>query len=88
MRQLLPRCARRGPAFIAPRLTTPMWQTARQYSISPEKTSDSSLSDIDPTQLILQKTSQPKPLLKSEDLIFGRNFTGSPPPFPLMCNSY
>jgi branched-chain amino acid aminotransferase len=78
MRQLFPRCAARAPAFFAKRSTLPVWQAARQYSISPEKASDSNLQDIDPAQLVLQKTSQPKPLKNAGELIFGQNFTGSP----------
>lgn len=78
MRQLFPRCAPRAATFLAPRRSPlAMFQAARQYSISPETASETKLQDIDPSQLVLQRTSAPKPLLKAEDLVFGRNFTGS-----------
>jgi branched-chain amino acid aminotransferase len=79
MRQLLPRCAPRAASFFAPRRSTlGFFQAARQYSISPETASETKLQDIDPTQLVLQKTTDPKALKKSEDLVFGQNFTGEP----------
>ena len=79
LRQLLPRCApRAAPAFVAPRRSPlGLFQAAaRQYSISPEAASETKLQEIDPSQLVVQRTSAPKPLKKSEELIFGRNFTG------------
>ncbi|KAK4242743.1 mitochondrial branched-chain-amino-acid aminotransferase [Achaetomium macrosporum] len=76
MRQLLPRCAPRAPAFFAPRRSSiGLFQAARQYSISPEVASETKLQDIDPNQLVVERTANPKPLMKSEDLVFGRNFT-------------
>jgi branched-chain amino acid aminotransferase len=78
MRQLFPRCAPRAAAFVAPRRSPlGLFQVARQYSISPEAASETKLQDIDPSQLVLNTTSDPKPLKKAEDLIFGRNFTGT-----------
>lgn len=80
MRQLLPRCAPRAAAFLAPRRSPlGLFQTARQYSIHPEAASETKLQDIDPAQLVLERTSDPKPLKKAEDLVFGQNFTGSVP---------
>jgi branched-chain amino acid aminotransferase len=77
MRQLLPRCAPRAAAFLAPRRSPlGLFQAARQYSISPKAASATKLQDIDPAQLVVQKTSNPKPLKKAEDLVFGQNFTG------------
>lgn len=76
MRRLLPRCALRAPACRAQRLSLGVCQPARAYSISPETASDSKLQDIDPTQLVIERTRDPKPLKKSEDLVFGQNFTG------------
>lgn len=79
IRRLIPRCApRSAAAFIAPRRSPlGLFQATRQYSVSSEVASQTKLQDIDPTQVVINKTSQPKPLLKSEDLVFGRNFTGS-----------
>jgi branched-chain amino acid aminotransferase len=79
MRQLLPRRALRAPAaFVAPRRSPlGLFQATRQYSITPEAASETRLQDIDPSQLVIERTSNPKPLKKSEDLIFGRNFTGN-----------
>ena len=81
MRQLLPRCAPRAATFFAPRRSAlGLFQAARQYSIKPEAASETKLQDIDPTQLVLEKTTNPKPLKKAEDLVFGQNFTGSGTP--------
>jgi branched-chain amino acid aminotransferase len=35
------------------------------------------IQDIDPTKLSITKTTTPKGLLPPEELIFGRNFTGT-----------
>jgi branched-chain amino acid aminotransferase len=77
MRQLLPRCApRAAAAFLAPRRSPlGLFQATRQYS-SQKAASETKLQEIDPAQLVLQKTSNPKPLKKAEDLVFGQNFTG------------
>jgi branched-chain amino acid aminotransferase len=79
IRRLIPRCApRSAAAFIAPRRSPlGLFQGTRQYSVTPEVASQSKLQDIDPTQVVVNRTSQPKPLMKAEDLVFGRNFTGS-----------
>lgn len=71
MRQLLPR-----RAFLAQRSPLGALRAARQYSISPEAASETKLQDIDPSQLVVEQTRNPRPLKKSEDLVFGRNFTG------------
>lgn len=77
MRRLIPRCAPRATAFLAPRRSPlGLFPAARQYSISPAAASETKLQDIDPAQLVLKKTPNPKSLKKPEDLIFGRNFTG------------
>ncbi|KAL2197938.1 aminotransferase [Corynascus similis CBS 632.67] len=76
MRRLIPRCAPRATAFLAPRRSPlGLFPAARQYSISPAAASETKLQDIDPAQLVLKKTPNPKSLKKPEDLIFGRNFT-------------
>ncbi|KAK4158399.1 hypothetical protein C8A00DRAFT_39375 [Chaetomidium leptoderma] len=77
MRRLLPRCAPRATAaFIAPRRSPlGLFPAARQYSISPEAASETKLQDIDPSKLVLTRTSKPKPLKKAEDLVFGATFT-------------
>ena len=54
------------------------WQQAqRQYSIKPHAASTSKPLDIDPRKLVVEKTSHPKALMKPEELVFGRNFTGT-----------
>ncbi|KAJ4293884.1 branched-chain-amino-acid transaminase bat2 [Collariella sp. IMI 366227] len=78
LRQLLPRCAPRAAALVAPRRAPlAIIQAARQYSVKPEAASKTKLQDIDPSQLVLKKTGNPKPLRKSEELIFGQNFTAT-----------
>ncbi|KAK4643390.1 branched-chain-amino-acid transaminase bat2 [Podospora bellae-mahoneyi] len=80
MRRLLPRCAPRA-AFNAQRsaglgaaIQAQSAVQRRQYSINPQS-STSQLLDIDPSKLVVEKTSKPKDLLPSKDLVFGRNFT-------------
>ncbi|KAL2176264.1 aminotransferase [Thermothelomyces heterothallicus CBS 202.75] len=77
MRRLIPRCAPRATAFLAPRRSPlGLLQAARQYSASPAAAApQTKLQDIDPAQLVLNTTPNPKPLKKPEDLVFGRNFT-------------
>lgn len=77
MRHLLPRCAARTAAFNAPRSPLSVLRAARQYSITPEAASETKLQDIDPSRLVIERNPNPKELKKSEDLVFGRNFTGS-----------
>ena len=77
MRHLLPRCAPRAAVFRAPRSPLGLLQAARQYSVHPEVASEIKLEDIDPSKLVVQRTAAPKKLMKSEDLVFGRNFTGN-----------
>ncbi|KAH6842874.1 aminotransferase [Chaetomium sp. MPI-CAGE-AT-0009] len=74
--RLIPRCAPRAAAFIAPRRSAlGLFPAARQYSISPEVASQTKLQDIDPSQVVVKRTAQLKPLMKAEDLVFGKNFT-------------
>jgi len=78
MRHQLFRSAARASALSAGRtgLAAPAWQQAvRQYSIAPAA-SETKLADIDPSQLVIERTTNPKPLKAAKDLIFGRNFTG------------
>lgn len=77
MRHLLPRCASRAAAFNASRSPLGVLRIARQYSISPGAASETKLQDIDPNKLVVERNPNPKELKKSEDLVFGRNFTGS-----------
>jgi branched-chain amino acid aminotransferase len=51
------------------------WQSARSYSITPEAASTSKPLDIDPSKLVVEKTTKPGSLKKPEELIFGANFT-------------
>ena len=79
MRPLLMRCgaaaARRGPSqFSKPLFAS--WQASRKYSITPEAASLSQPQDIDPSKLVIEKTSKPGSLKKPEELVFGANFTG------------
>ena len=78
MRQQLFRSAARASALSAGRsgLAVPSWQLAvRRYSIAPAA-SETKLADIDPSQLVIERTTNPKPLKAAKDLVFGRNFTG------------
>ncbi|AEO58981.1 hypothetical protein MYCTH_2306813 [Thermothelomyces thermophilus ATCC 42464] len=76
MRRLIPRCAPRATVFLTPRRSPlGLLQAARQYSASPAAAPQTKLQDIDPAQLVLNTTPNPKPLKKPEDLVFGRNFT-------------
>jgi len=48
----------------------------RPYSILSDEIALSRLPNIDPSKLQVTKTKSPKDLVPSEQLIFGRNFTG------------
>ncbi|KAK3945573.1 mitochondrial branched-chain-amino-acid aminotransferase [Diplogelasinospora grovesii] len=76
MRPILPRCASKATASQASRLLLGLRQNARRsYSIKPEAASTSQLLDIDPSKLIVEKTTKPGKLHKPEELVFGRAFT-------------
>jgi branched-chain amino acid aminotransferase len=53
------------------------YRSARQYSIHADASVGTKIQDIDPTKLSITKTTTPKGLLPPEELIFGRNFTGT-----------
>jgi branched-chain amino acid aminotransferase len=59
------------------RLLVGSWQNARQYSIKPQVASTATPQDIDPSRLVITKSTKPGALNKSEDLIFGKTFTGA-----------
>ena len=48
----------------------------RSYNILSDEIALSRLPNIDPSKLQVTKTKSPKDLVPSEQLIFGRNFTG------------
>ncbi|KAI0407317.1 branched-chain amino acid aminotransferase [Xylaria palmicola] len=79
LRPLLPRCGRAlraSSAAARPRHVLPGLQAAaRWYSIKPEAASTAKPLDLDPSKLVIQKTSEPKPLNDPSSLVFGRNFT-------------
>ncbi|KAL2150878.1 hypothetical protein VTH82DRAFT_7441 [Thermothelomyces myriococcoides] len=76
LRRLIPRCAPRAATILAPRYSSlGLLQAARRYSASPASSPETKLQDIDPAQLVLTTTPNPKPLKKPEELVFGRNFT-------------
>ena len=52
-------------------------RTRRTYSIHADASVGTKIQDIDPTKLSITKTTNPKDLLPPEELIFGRNFSGS-----------
>ncbi|KAF2088749.1 branched-chain-amino-acid aminotransferase [Saccharata proteae CBS 121410] len=47
----------------------------RAYSVSTDATSSTKLAELDPSKLSVLKTTTPKDLLPSEELVFGRTFT-------------
>ena len=49
---------------------------ARQYSAA------AGVADLDASKLKVRKTNDPRPLMKPEELVFGRNFTGNVPLLP------
>ncbi|KAI0905350.1 branched-chain amino acid aminotransferase [Ustulina deusta] len=80
LRPLLPRCARAlrasaaaaRPSGALPPSTSP---AARWYSIQPEAASTAKPLDVDPSRLVIHRTTSPKPLNDPSTLVFGRNFT-------------
>lgn len=63
------------PSLVAPRFQSPranqLWQ--RSFSAIPAASEGARL---DPSKLTITKTSTPKELLPSKDLVFGKTFTG------------
>ncbi|KAI9840128.1 MAG: Mitochondrial branched-chain amino acid (BCAA) aminotransferase [Sclerophora amabilis] len=53
----------------------PAAQPLRPYSVQADTTLESSLRGIEPSRLTITKTSTPKDLVPSEELVFGRTFT-------------
>ncbi|KAI0427941.1 branched-chain amino acid aminotransferase [Xylaria sp. FL1042] len=83
LRPLFPRCARalgastaaaaaRRPSYALPASAS---RVARWYSIQPEAASTAKPLDIDPSKLVMNKTTSPKSLADPSTLVFGRNFT-------------
>ncbi|KAI1347183.1 branched-chain amino acid aminotransferase [Xylaria sp. FL0043] len=82
LRPLLPRCTRalrasttaaaRHPSYAGPASAS---HIARWYSIQPEAASTAKPLDIDPSKLVINKTTSPKTLEDPSTLVFGRNFT-------------
>lgn len=35
------------------------------------------LADVDPSKMVIQSTTAPRALMKEEELVFGRSFTGT-----------
>lgn len=64
--------------FVASELRAPLrCRSARAYSIKAEASVGTKIAGLDPSKLSITKTTTPKSLLPPEELIFGRNFTGS-----------
>ena len=83
LRPLFPRCGSvLRAAARRPLLNT--WQTTqRSYSIKAKAASDTKQQPLDASKLTVEKTTHQKSLMKPEDLVFGRTFTGTLPPPPL-----
>lgn len=78
MRPFIPRCALAGSSQISRSLLQRSWQTGRRcYSIKPEAASKAVPQDVDASKLVIETTKTPKPLKKSEELIFGQTFSGT-----------
>ncbi|KAI1814222.1 branched-chain amino acid aminotransferase [Poronia punctata] len=75
LRQLVPRCGRALRATTRSPQVLPALQAARKYSIKPAAASTAKPLDVDPTKLVINKTSDPKSLSDPKTLVFGRNFT-------------
>lgn len=77
MRPFIPRYALTGSSPISRSLLQRSWQTGRRcYSIKPEAASKAVPQDVDASKLVIETTKTPKPLKKSEELIFGQTFSG------------
>lgn len=48
----------------------------RAYSIAADEPALSKLPDVDPSKLQISRTLSPKALMREEELVFGRTFTG------------
>ena len=76
MRSLLRSTALRS-ATRAPR-ALPACYAARPFSVKADHASASKQRALDPSKLQITKTKHPKALSKPEDLVFGKEFTGTP----------
>lgn len=54
----------------------PRWHRPRLYSIQSQEEKIAQLPDINPGALSITRTTTPKQILPSEELVFGRTFTG------------
>lgn len=76
LRTLLPRSARRAGSSLQ---LTSRWNASqnqrRQYSLQAPDAADPRLRAVDTSALTITKTTSPKPITPSEELIFGRSFT-------------
>ncbi|KAI5467735.1 aminotransferase [Mariannaea sp. PMI_226] len=72
---LISRSALRSATRASSSRLMPLCQASRFYSIKAEAASTSKPRPLEPSKLIINKTSEPKPLSKHEDLVFGREFT-------------
>lgn len=75
LRQLLPRCSR-----ALPLATRPLRAAPRAYSsgVRPDAAAISKLPGLDPSKLIVNTTTTPKPLVDPAKLVFGKEFSGKP----------
>jgi hypothetical protein len=51
--------------------TAARFAAVRPYSVQAPK-----LSDVDPSKMVIQRTQTPGVMMKEEELVFGRTFTG------------
>lgn len=75
MRSAFPRTALLS-ATRASRFLPAYRPAARFYSIKAEAASHSKQRPLDASRLSVEETKAPKELLKPEDLVFGKEFTG------------
>lgn len=75
MRQLFPRSLTSSLTKSRPR-SLATWQGQRFYSVKATEASTIKPQDLDASKLTITKTTTPKELVPSEELVFGRTFTG------------
>lgn len=80
LRTMLPRSARRAVVTRqTPAQNTARWTSLerqrRHYSLQAPDAADPRLSKVDVSQLSITKTTTPKAIIPSEELVFGRTFT-------------
>lgn len=86
LRSTAPMLLRRSRPWLATHTASLHIRNASNLTTPPDQASIAKLPDLDASKLEITKTKSPKNLSPSENLVFGREFSGSPKSIPDMHN--